>query len=81
MSFLGFKKSIFFIGIELQLFNYDGFLVQGTFLLNLWPIEAEKQVGPAPDNGSHPNADTCPLLRYFQGKPREINLFHFTEFF
>ena len=51
---------------SLQLFNYDGFLVQGTFLLNLWPIEAEKQVGPAPDNGSHPNADTCPLLRYFQ---------------
>ena len=51
---------------SLQLFNYDGFLVQGTFLLNLWPIEAEKQVGPAPDNGSHPNADTCPLLRYLE---------------
>ena len=32
----------------LQLFDFERLLVQGTFLLNLWPPEAEKQVGPAP---------------------------------
>ena len=29
---------------SLQLFNFERFLAQGTFLLNLWPPEAEKQV-------------------------------------
>ena len=47
---------------SLQLFNFERFLSQGTFLLNLWPSEAEKQIGPAPDSGSHPYADKCPLL-------------------
>lgn len=47
---------------SLQLFNFERLLAQGTFLLNLWPPETEKQVGPTPDCGSHPYADTCPLL-------------------
>ena len=46
----------------LQLFDFERFLAQGTYLLNMWPPEAEKQIGPAPDCGSHPNADTCPLF-------------------
>ena len=35
---------------------------QGTFLLCLWPPEVEKQIGPAPDSGSHPSANSCPVL-------------------
>lgn len=32
------------------------------FFLSLWPSSVEKQVGPAPDSGSHPYANTCPVL-------------------
>ena len=35
---------------------------QGSFLLAFWPVEANQQIGPAPDSGSHPRADICPLL-------------------
>ena len=38
------------------------FLAQGTFLLSLWPRQVEKQVGPAPDPGSHPDANSCPVI-------------------
>ena len=68
----------------LQLFNYDQFLVQGTFLLNIWPCEAEKQIGPAPDSSSHPDADTCPLIsigkigRLFQFRIHNCITFDFT---
>ena len=47
---------------SLQLFDFEQFLAQGTFFLNIWPPESEKQIGPAPDSGSHPYADTCALL-------------------
>ena len=46
----------------LQLFNFEKYLAQGTFLLCLWPPEVEKQIGPAPDSGSHPSANSCPVL-------------------
>jgi hypothetical protein len=47
----------------LQLFSFERLLAQGSFLLPLWPsAETEKKVGPAPDCGSHPFADTCPLI-------------------
>ena len=46
---------------SLQLFNYELLLAQGTFLLPIWPPGAEK-VGPAPDSGSHPSLDSCPLI-------------------
>ena len=46
----------------LQLFNFERYLAQGTFLLCLWPTEVEKQVGPAPDSGSHPAANACAVL-------------------
>jgi hypothetical protein len=55
-----FKKEIGWC--SLQLYNFERFLAQGTFLLPLWPPEVEKQVGPAPDSGSHPAANTCPVL-------------------
>lgn len=46
----------------LQLYSHDRQLSQGSFLLAFWPVEANQQIGPAPDSGSHPRADTCPLL-------------------
>ena len=46
---------------SLQLFNYELLLAQGTFMLPLWPPGAER-VGPAPDPGSHPYLDSCPLI-------------------
>ena len=46
----------------LQLFNFERYLAQGTFLLCLWPTGVEKQVGPAPDSGSHPAANACAVL-------------------
>ena len=46
---------------SLQIFNYELLLAQGTFLLPLWP-PGEEKVGPAPDSGSHPHLDTCPML-------------------
>eukprot|EP00094_Tigriopus_californicus_P006951 TCALIF_06692-PA protein Name:"Similar to Pik3c2a Phosphatidylinositol 4-phosphate 3-kinase C2 domain-containing subunit alpha (Mus musculus)" AED:0.07 eAED:0.07 QI:217/0.70/0.61/1/0.64/0.55/18/0/1515 len=47
---------------SLQLFSFDRHLVSGSYFLTLWSPEAQKRLGPAPDSGSHPNADTCPLL-------------------
>ncbi len=47
---------------SLQLFNFERALAQGTFLLPLWPRAVEKQIGPAPDPGSHPSANSCPVL-------------------
>ena len=46
---------------SIQIFNYELLLAQGTFLLPLWP-PGEEKVGPAPDSGSHPNLDTCPMI-------------------
>ena len=46
---------------SLQIFNYELLLAQGIFLLPLWP-PGEEKVGPAPDSGSHPHLDKCPLL-------------------
>ena len=28
----------------------------------MWPVEANQQIGPAPDTGSHPAGDQCPLI-------------------
>jgi phosphatidylinositol-4-phosphate 3-kinase len=47
----------------LQLFNFERYLAQGSFLLPLWPsTTTEKKVGPAPDCSSHPEAGTCQLI-------------------
>jgi len=46
----------------LQMYSHDRNLMQGRFLLPVWPVEARQQIGPAPDPGSHPRAETCPLV-------------------
>ncbi|CAB4054082.1 PIK3C2 [Lepeophtheirus salmonis] len=47
---------------SLQLFDHEHFLAQGSFVLLIWSNDFEKELGPSPDAGSHPNADLCPLL-------------------
>lgn len=46
----------------LQLFNCEGQLSQGNFLLSLWPTESDKRLGPAPACGTHPQGDTHPVF-------------------
>ncbi|XP_046395190.1 phosphatidylinositol 4-phosphate 3-kinase C2 domain-containing subunit beta isoform X2 [Ischnura elegans] len=48
--------------VALQLFNYDGVFAQGNFLLSMWPVEADKILGPAPAPGTHPLGDFHPVL-------------------
>ncbi|PSN54649.1 hypothetical protein C0J52_01070 [Blattella germanica] len=45
-----------------QFFNYEGVMVQGSFLLSLWPAVADKRLGPAPSPGTRPHGDTDPVL-------------------
>ena len=47
---------------SLQMFSHDKRLAQGAFILPVWPVEANQQIGPAPDPGSHPQGDKCPLV-------------------
>ncbi|XP_049937857.1 phosphatidylinositol 4-phosphate 3-kinase C2 domain-containing subunit alpha isoform X1 [Schistocerca serialis cubense] len=46
----------------LQFFDCDRVMVQGSFLLSLWPAVADKRLGPAPAAGTRPHADTEPVL-------------------
>ncbi|XP_073999097.1 phosphatidylinositol-4-phosphate 3-kinase catalytic subunit Pi3K68D [Rhodnius prolixus] len=46
----------------LQLFDYDGYLTQGNFLLTIWPGEHAKKLGPAPYPGNHPHSDIAPIV-------------------
>jgi phosphatidylinositol-4-phosphate 3-kinase len=43
-------------------FGFSRVLVQGSFLLPLWPAEADKRYGPAPSPGIHPYGDTHPVI-------------------
>ena len=47
---------------SLQMFSHTKSLAQGSFLLPVWPVDANQQIGPAPDPGSHPAGDKCPLV-------------------
>ncbi|GAB0091122.1 phosphatidylinositol 4-phosphate 3-kinase C2 domain-containing subunit beta [Sergentomyia squamirostris] len=46
----------------IQFFDFDRNMIQGTFLLSLWPPTADKYLGPAPARGTHPFGDTFPVL-------------------
>lgn len=37
-------------------------MTQGRFLLSVWPLSADKRLGPAPAPGTHPHGDTHPVL-------------------
>ena len=47
---------------SIQMFDYAKCLAQGAYLLPVWPVDANQQIGPAPDPGSHPGGDKCPLV-------------------
>ncbi|XP_044761430.1 phosphatidylinositol 4-phosphate 3-kinase C2 domain-containing subunit alpha [Coccinella septempunctata] len=42
---------------SVQLFDYDGFMVQGSMLLSIWPKESNFIYGPAPPAGSNCDPD------------------------
>ncbi|XP_059622925.1 phosphatidylinositol 4-phosphate 3-kinase C2 domain-containing subunit beta [Phlebotomus argentipes] len=47
---------------SIQFFDYERNMIQGTFLLSLWPPTTDKYLGPAPARGTHPYGDTYPVL-------------------
>uniref|UniRef100_A0A1B0DD91 phosphatidylinositol 3-kinase n=1 Tax=Phlebotomus papatasi TaxID=29031 RepID=A0A1B0DD91_PHLPP len=47
---------------SIQFFDYERNMIQGTFLLSLWPPTTDKYLGPAPAKGTHPYGDTYPVL-------------------
>uniref|UniRef100_A0A6B2ECM5 Putative phosphatidylinositol 3-kinase vps34 involved in signal transduction n=1 Tax=Phlebotomus kandelakii TaxID=1109342 RepID=A0A6B2ECM5_9DIPT len=47
---------------SIQFFDYERNMIQGTFLLSLWPPSTDKFLGPAPARGTHPYGDTYPVL-------------------
>lgn len=46
---------------SMQFFDFERNMVQGTYLLSLWPPTTDKFLGPAPAKGTHPKSD-CALL-------------------
>lgn len=46
----------------IQFFDYDRNMVQGSYLLSLWPPTTDKFLGPAPAKGTHPRGYHCPVL-------------------
>ncbi|KAF6216879.1 hypothetical protein GE061_001229 [Apolygus lucorum] len=47
---------------SIQLFDYNGYINQGNFLLSIWPADNSKKIGPAPNPGTHPLGDSDPIL-------------------
>ncbi|XP_055692342.1 phosphatidylinositol 4-phosphate 3-kinase C2 domain-containing subunit alpha isoform X1 [Lutzomyia longipalpis] len=47
---------------SIQFFDFERNMIQGTFLLSLWPPSTDKFLGPAPAKGTHPYGDTYPVL-------------------
>lgn len=45
---------------SLQFFEFDNQMVQGQFILSLWPPSSDKYMTPSPKG--HPHADFCPVL-------------------
>ncbi|XP_065090885.1 phosphatidylinositol 4-phosphate 3-kinase C2 domain-containing subunit beta [Ochlerotatus camptorhynchus] len=46
----------------IQFFDFDRKMIQGSYLLSLWPPTAEKYFGPAPAKGTHPLGSAYPIL-------------------
>ncbi|XP_050681509.1 phosphatidylinositol 4-phosphate 3-kinase C2 domain-containing subunit alpha isoform X2 [Leptidea sinapis] len=45
----------------IQLFDYDGMLASGSYLVSLWPASCDRRVGPAPSS-LHAPVEPYPLL-------------------
>ncbi|XP_055594425.1 phosphatidylinositol 4-phosphate 3-kinase C2 domain-containing subunit beta [Uranotaenia lowii] len=46
----------------IQFFDFERKMIQGCYLLPLWPPTAEKYFGPAPAKGTHPLGSAYPML-------------------
>uniref|UniRef100_T1GPX7 phosphatidylinositol 3-kinase n=1 Tax=Megaselia scalaris TaxID=36166 RepID=T1GPX7_MEGSC len=46
----------------IQLFDFQREMINGSYLLSMWPPTTDKFLGPAPSKGSHPHSDTCSVL-------------------
>ncbi|XP_062564724.1 phosphatidylinositol 4-phosphate 3-kinase C2 domain-containing subunit beta [Armigeres subalbatus] len=46
----------------IQFFDFERKMIQGSYLLPLWPPTAEKYFGPAPAKGTYPMGDAYPIL-------------------
>ncbi|KAL9702173.1 hypothetical protein quinque_005691 [Culex quinquefasciatus] len=47
---------------SIQFFDFERKMIQGSYLLSLWPPTAEKYFGPAPAKGTHPLGSSYPIL-------------------
>ncbi|XP_037050544.1 phosphatidylinositol 4-phosphate 3-kinase C2 domain-containing subunit alpha isoform X2 [Bradysia coprophila] len=47
---------------SIQFFDFERKMIQGTYLLSLWPPTSDKFLGPAPAIGTHPHGCHCPVL-------------------
>lgn len=47
---------------SIQFFDFERKMIQGTYLLSLWPPSADKYFCPSPSRGTHPLGDYCPIL-------------------
>ncbi|XP_058466396.1 phosphatidylinositol 4-phosphate 3-kinase C2 domain-containing subunit beta [Malaya genurostris] len=47
---------------SIQFFDFERKMIQGSYLLSLWPPTAEKYFGPAPAKGTHPLGTAYPIL-------------------
>ncbi|XP_055624322.1 phosphatidylinositol 4-phosphate 3-kinase C2 domain-containing subunit beta isoform X2 [Toxorhynchites rutilus septentrionalis] len=47
---------------SIQFFDFERRMIQGSYLLSLWPPTAEKYFGPAPAKGTHPLGSAYPIL-------------------
>ncbi|KAJ0179212.1 hypothetical protein K1T71_004924 [Dendrolimus kikuchii] len=45
----------------IQMFDYDGILVSGNYVLPLWPISCDRRIGPAP-RAMHAPPNPAPLI-------------------
>ncbi|KAF5287684.1 hypothetical protein FQA39_LY15784 [Lamprigera yunnana] len=55
-----------------QFFNYEGCMIQGSFLLSIWPKESNYIYGPAPSAGIHPYYDHAVLGVEIAAPPKII---------
>lgn len=42
---------------SIQFFDFERNMIDGSFLLSLWPPTTDKYLGPSPPSGTHPNSE------------------------
>lgn len=47
---------------SIQFFDYERNMMEGSYLLPMWPPTTDKFLGPAPAKGTHPHGAQCPIL-------------------